>query len=192
MEHSQLKILNISGKGFKKELLISSKEVSTLHIFLKGIINDKVMIINTNVGLDVYYHSSICYKDLIVNSFLLLTTCGGKSINDFYIKSLNSKSDIEHETNRFFDKLIKNPLLFKSYSKSLFNQLKINYKHNSELIDELLALWQTKILGTNLDRNILNAMMPYIINLQDTYFETLNQPVLKSLIKETLKDSRSN
>ena len=74
MENSKLKILNISGKGFKKELLISSKEVITLNIFLKGIINDKVMIINTNVGLDVYYHSLICFKDLIVNAFLLLAT----------------------------------------------------------------------------------------------------------------------
>ncbi|WP_157831428.1 hypothetical protein [Confluentibacter flavum] len=150
------------------------------------------MIINTNVGLDVYYHSSVCYKDLIVNAFLLLTTCSGKSINDFHIKSLNSRIDIENETNRFFDRLIKNPLLFKSYTKSLFNQLKINYNDNSELIDELLALWQTKILETNLDSNILNTMIPHIITLQDTYFETFNQPILKSLIKETLKDTRSN
>ncbi len=192
MEDSQLKILNISGKGFKKQLLISSKEVSTLHVFLKEIINDSVMIINTNVGLDVYYHSSLCYKDLIVNAFLLLTTCKGKSMDDFHIKSLNSESDIENETNRFFEKLIKNPLLFKSYTKSLFNQLKINYSNNVELIDELLALWQNKILETNLDSNILKIMVPYIINLQGTYFETLNQPILKSLARETLKEARFN
>ncbi|WP_100616066.1 hypothetical protein [Confluentibacter citreus] len=192
MEDSQLKIVNISGKGFKKQLLISSKEVSTLHTFLKEIINDKVMIINTNVGLDVYYHSSVCYKDLIVNAFLLLTTCSGKSINDFYIKSLSSLTDIESETNRFFEKLIKNPLLFKSYTKSLFNQLKMNYSNNTELIDELLALWQNKILETNLGSNILKVMMPYIINLQGTYFDTLNQPILKSLARETLKDARFN
>jgi hypothetical protein len=192
VENSKLKILNISGKGFKKELLISSKEVITLNIFLKGIINDKVMIINTNVGLDVYYHSLICFKDLIVNAFLLLATSKGKSMDDFHIKSLISEAEINNETNRFFEKLIKNPLLCKSYTKSLFNQLKTNYTNNSELIDELLNLWQHKILETNFDKNILNTMLHYIEDLQETYFKTLNQPILKYLVRETLKDSRSN
>lgn len=190
MKVSQLKILNISGKGFKKQLLISSKEVSTLLTFLKGIVNEDVMIINTNVGLDVYYHAPLCYKDLIVNAFLLLTTCNGKSMDDFHIKSLNSTEEIENETNRFFEKLIKNPLLFKSYTKSLFNQLKKNYTNNTSLIDELLVLWQNNILEKNLD--VLNQMMPYIANLQGTYAETFNEPILKHLVRETLNDSRSN
>ena len=130
MEDSQLKIVNISSKNFKKQLLVSSKEVLILYSFLKDLFPGEVMIINTNIGLDVYYYSPLVYDDLIVNKFLLLSTSKGKTFEDFHVKSLNYREEIEVETKRLFEKLFKNPLLFKNYTKSLFNQLKINYNRN--------------------------------------------------------------
>jgi len=190
--NSQLKIINITSKSFKKELIISTSEVSTLRSFIKEIMEKDVMIINTNIGLDVYYRSLNSQKTLIVNAFLILVASKNKSIDDFFIRSLQSKTEIKAETLHFFKKIGKNPLLFKSYSKSLFNQLNANYTYNKEIVDELLDLWQKELLEAKLDKKIVNTILPGIIDLQGTHFETNNLPILRHLIEETLCDYRSN
>ncbi|MBU3822456.1 hypothetical protein KO566_10315 [Flavobacteriaceae bacterium XHP0103] len=191
METSQLKIVSISGKGLKKRLLVSSREVATLYSFLKDLVEGDLMIINTNIGLDVYYHSPVVYDDLIVNAFLLLSTCKGEISEDFYVKSLNTHKDIESETVKLFEKLVKNPLLFKSYSKSLFNQLKMNYSYSPMLIDELLALWRQKIYEMDFDNKIM-SLIPQMAHLQGESSDASNQLLLKHLINETLRTARSN
>lgn len=192
MYPSQLKIVNISSKGFKKQLLISSKEVATLYSFLRQVIKGKVMVINTNIGVDIYYQSPLVYDDLIVDTFLLLSTCKGKLVGDFHIKALNSREDIEAETVKIFEKLVKNPLLFKSYSKSLFNQLKKEYGHNRELIEELIGLWQHKIPEMLLQNEVRYILMPQIANLQVLNGDSAGTSLLKQLIEETLSSIRCN
>lgn len=192
MYPSQLKIVNISSKGFKKQLLISSKEVATLYSFLRQVIKGEVMVINTNIGVDIYYQSPLIYDDLIVDTFLLLSTCKGKTVDDFHIKALNSREDIEIETVKIFEKLVKNPLLFKSYSKSLFNQLKKEYGHNRELIEELTGLWQYKIPEMLLQNEIRHILMPQIAELQLLNGNGADASLLKQLIEETLNTIRCN
>lgn len=192
MEASQLKIVNISSKNFKKQLLVSSKEVETLYFFLKDLVKGEVMIINTNIGLDVYYHSPVVYDDLIVNTFLLLSTSKGKVLEDFHVKSLNYEEEIEIETTRLFEKLFKNPLLFKSYTKSLFNQLKINYSRNPALIDELIELWRRKIYEMNFDKESFGLLIPQMVYLQSKNPDVSNQALLKYLVQQTLNSTRNN
>lgn len=192
MEASQLKIVNISSKNFKKQLLVSSKEVETLYSFLKDLVKGEVMIINTNIGLDVYYHSPVVYDDLIVNTFLLLSTSKGKALEDFHVKSLNYHEEIEIEITRLFGKLFKNPLLFKSYTKSLFNQLKINYSRNPALIDELIELWRRKIYEMNFDKESFGVLIPQMVYLQSKNPDVSNQALLKHLVQQTLNSTRNN
>jgi len=192
MEDSQLKIVNISSKNFKKQLLVSSKEVLILYSFLKDLFPGEVMIINTNIGLDVYYYSPLVYDDLIVNTFLLLSTSKGKTFEDFHVKSLNYREEIEVETKRLFEKLFKNPLLFKNYTKSLFNQLKINYNRNSGLIDELIELWRSKIYEMNFDKGSFRLLIPQMAYLQSKNSDVSNQELLKHLVEQTLNSTRNN
>jgi len=192
MEDSQLKIVNISSKNFKKQLLVSSKEVLILYSFLKDLFPGEVMIINTNIGLDVYYYSPLVYDDLIVNKFLLLSTSKGKTFEDFHVKSLNYREEIEVETKRLFEKLFKNPLLFKNYTKSLFNQLKINYNRNSGLIDELIELWRSKIYEMNFDKGSFRLLIPQMAYLQSKNSDVSNQELLKHLVEQTLNSTRNN
>ncbi|MBJ6368752.1 hypothetical protein [Snuella sedimenti] len=192
MEKSKLKIVNISSKGFKKELIVSSKDVSTLHTFLKRIIKGHLMLINTNLGLDVYYHAAQNYQDLVFNTFLLLVTSKGKSADHYLVKSLDSELEIERETQLFFKNLVKNPLLFKSYSSSLFNQLNLNYAHNAIIIDELLELWLGVLAENGSNKIWLEALEPFISKFSEENSLKACQIVSRRLIQESLHIIRSN
>ncbi|MDO9038578.1 MAG: hypothetical protein Q7U59_09555, partial [Lutibacter sp.] len=67
MDTSVLKSVFISSKNHKLSLLISSKEVSALSDFLELTINEKVLILNTNLGIEIYYQSDLDYTNLITH-----------------------------------------------------------------------------------------------------------------------------
>jgi len=192
MDESQLKIVNISSKGFKKELLVSKKEVDVLRSFLKEMIKGEMMVINTNMGLGIYYYDFYNHEDFIVNSFLLLAACKGKSKDHFFIQSLNNNENIRLETHRFFEKLIKNPLLFKSYSKSLCHQLNSHYEANSGLINELLHLWQDALFQIDTKQELTRTILSNMSKLEDSFIEKASKPLLQQLIRESLSDLRIN
>jgi len=192
VDQSQLKIVNISGKGLKKELLITSKEVYTMSSFLKGVIENEIMIISTNLGLQIYYYSKNNQVSIIVNTFLLLAIGKGKTASDFFIKSLDSDDEIARETRVFFEKLFKNPLLFRSYSKSLCNQLSLNYDTNPKIISELMSLWENELLNMSSNKILMDILTPSIMKLRGSHFEEVYQPILQKLVKESLSLSRVN
>lgn len=192
MDKSQLRVINISGKGLKNQLLISSKEVSTLHAFLKDVIKNEVLIINTNLGLHIYYYSFYNQATITVNTFLLLATCKGKSINNFFVKSLNSDVEIADETHAFFERLVKNPLLFKSYSKSFCNQLHLKYPNNSKIINHLLSFWENELINVGYNKVMVDVFRSSLLNLRGYNFENTYQPILQKLVHESLSDSRIN
>ena len=192
MNDSQLKIVNISSKAFKKELLVSSKEVVTLYAFLKEEIASEVMIINTNIGLDIYYDDIHDHEGFIVNAFLLLAACKGKSKDHYFINSFKTPEDIKMETYRLFEKLIKNPLLFKSYSKSLCHQLNANYITSTSIVNELLGLWQDALFHIDTKQSLSHTIIYNFSKFEDSYFEKASKPLLQKLINESLSETRSN
>ncbi|NLP58052.1 hypothetical protein [Lutibacter sp. B1] len=149
MDPSLLKCVFISSKRYKKELLINQNEVSILYSFIKNIINNEVMILNTNLGLDIYYLSSIDCKNIIENSFFIITTKKQNRANEYRVKTLTTLTEI---SNRFFD-LSTMPIAFTCYSKNLVCQLKTLNIHNKQIVDLLLKIWQKT---TNL--SVLNAL----------------------------------
>ena len=192
MEALALKVVSVYGKGYKKQLLISGTEVTTLTSFLKGVIKNEVLVINTNIGVDVYYYALLDHTNLIVDAFLLLKTCNGQHREEFVIKSLNGQKAIAVETQRFFTKLIKNPLLFKNYSKSLTHQIKKHYKPSSELINELLSLWKKELIKAPHYSSVDSTLFPLIMSLTVSNIEQDSQPVVEALIREAMSVKNSN
>ncbi|WP_027138838.1 hypothetical protein [Gaetbulibacter saemankumensis] len=191
MSNPNLKIVSISNKNLKKELMVSSNEVTSLRNFLKEVIGEDILIINTNLGLDIYYLGVTSHEELIVSSFLLVTAGIKKERNNFYIKSLNSRTDVMLETQIFFRRLIKNPLLCKSYIKSLSNQLNEMPKTQSKLLKEMVCLWKEVFFKMNEDTGI-DKMIPFLVRFQDNSYSENNNPVLQHLIKAALSADRIN
>ncbi|WP_053992146.1 hypothetical protein [Mangrovimonas sp. TPBH4] len=194
METPELKVVSVYSKGYKKQLLISNSEVATLCSFLKGVIKNEVLVINTNLGVDIYYYALVDHTNLIVDAFLLLKTCNGQHREEFIIKSLNDQKAILEETQKFFAKLIKNPLLFKNYSKSLSHQIKNNYSASSKLVNELLNLWKRELLKVPHSNAVESTsnLLPLIMSLTASNIEEDSQPVVEALIREAMSMRNSN
>lgn len=186
MESDFLKLVSIRSKGHKKQLLLSHLQQDAFAGFLKPLINNHLMVINTNLGLDVYYHSIIDHQKLIVDTFLLYVAERHVSVNDFHIKAINKASELKEETRLLFLRLVEMPLFFKSYTKSLFYQMGLNYDSNQHILSKLFALWQEQLLLLNEEEEVANTFRPFLSNLQKTYIQNYSQPDLKRLLQDAL------
>ena len=191
MESDKLRTVSISYKNLKRELLLSSNQVNTLHAFLRDIMKNDILIINTNIGLDIYYYAPISCDEIILNAFLLIANSNQKNRNDYFVKVLNSDVEIKLATNYFFNKLLKNPLLLKSYMKSLSYQLNSKNKSNNLIINNLIALWKDIILNMDDDLGV-QKIIPYLVHFQDHNLNDENKLIFKKLINEALSVSRIN
>ncbi len=192
MDPSLLKSVFISSKRYKKQLLIKHDEVSTWQTFLKNAIKNKVLIINTNLGLDVYYQSSSDCSLIIKNSFLLIIAKNCKSANEYRITSLNTIQKLRNAIKNSFIRLCKMPLIFKSYSKSMLNQLNKQFKNNTMIIKELFVVWQNVLNILCQEEIYALKIKKFQHNLQDNFIENNYNPLLKQLIKDSTSSLRCN
>ncbi len=111
-----IKSVNIRSTDIKRRLLMSSLTVATFQSFLKDSIGDEVLIINTNVGMEIYYYSVNDYGNFIKESALLYTL---KHIDNTKLKFRNSVTSEEVKKN-FTEAIItfaKYPQMFLAYAK---------------------------------------------------------------------------
>ncbi|WP_378181659.1 hypothetical protein [Aquimarina sp. SS2-1] len=95
---------------------MSSTAAETFQSFLRDSIGDEVLIINTNIGMEIYYYSIRDYGTFIKESAVLYTF---KHIDTFKLKFRNSPSKMEVHKN-FTEAIItfaQYPQLFLAYAK---------------------------------------------------------------------------
>ncbi|WP_108866543.1 hypothetical protein [Aquimarina aquimarini] len=68
-----IKSVNIRSTDIKRRLLMSSSTVLVFETFLSESIRNEVLVINTNIGMEVYYSSENDYSLFIKESMLLYT-----------------------------------------------------------------------------------------------------------------------
>lgn len=184
----------IYSKGCKRQLLMSWKDIETLSKFIKNTIKQEVTIINTNLGLDIYYVSPVDMKAFICKSFLLLHAIKGHKETDFNIISLASHQEIKQYLYHAYLHWIKMPLLLKSYLKSFVIQLNRDYLHNITINSLLFSVWYANLkqirtrIGGQLDRKGIILMD----TLQELYLDQNYNPLEKSFIKDALHESHHN
>ena len=192
MDSSLLKSVFISSKRYKKQLLIKHDEVSTLQTFLINAIKNEVLIINTNLGIDVYYQSSSDCSLIIKNSFLLVITKNGKRAAEYRITSFNTIQKLRSAMKNSFIRLSTMPLIFKSYSKSMMNQLNKHFKKDTKIIKTLFVVWQDVINILCKEEIYALKIKKFQQNLQDNFIENNYNPLLKQLIKDSTSSLRCN
>ncbi len=85
-----IKSINIRSTDIKKRLLMSSSMVTVFESFLKQNIGSEVLVVNTNIGMEIYYYSQSDYSTFIKESVLMYT-----------LKDLNhSKLEFNYNLNR--------------------------------------------------------------------------------------------
>ncbi|TYP97888.1 hypothetical protein C7447_10354 [Tenacibaculum adriaticum] len=187
-----MKAVFIYSKNYKKELLISHKEVEVLQLFLKEVIKKDVLLLNTNLGLEVYYLSSYNCLEIIINSFLMILSKKQRKKEDFRIISINSNSELKERASTVFNRLIDMPMIFSSYSKSTSYQLNICKQKNREIVNVLLKTWQN-VLSDNLDKESSSAKTNFFLNnICKIYLENSCSNLIKKLIENSFNKIRYN
>ena len=189
---STLKSVFISAKNYKKQLIIPHNEVSALHTFLKNTINNEVVIVNTNLGLDIYYLSSSLCGNLIKNSFFLMNSKKHLSADQFRITICDSAEDVKSFTKKSFLQLGRMPLIFTSYTKSMLHQFNENFSDNKRIIAALFVLWQHVLEELCKEQQHTQKISHFRGLLQEAFIEKNYDNVFKELIKESVAMLRCN
>ncbi len=87
-----IKSVNIRSVDIKRRLLMSLSMVAVFESFLKENIGDEVLVVNTNIGMEVYYYSENDYSTFIRESVLLYTL---KQVDQSKLKFRNNLSKQE-------------------------------------------------------------------------------------------------
>ena len=182
----------ISSKRYKKQLLIKHDEVPILQSFLQNAIKNEVLVINTNLGLDVYYQSSSDCSTIIKNSFHLIITKNGKNTSEYRIAPFNNTNELSNAMKNSFIRLCGMHLIFKSYSKSMLNQLNIQFSRNTVIIKELFVVWQTVLNILCQEEIYALKIKKFQQTLRDNFIENNYNPLLKQLIKDSTNSLRCN
>lgn len=187
-----LKSVFISSKKHKLSLLISGKEVNALSDFLEITINEKVLILNTNLGIEIYYHSDIDYTNLITHSFLLIASKQGNETNEYRIAPFRSFPELKNGLQQMLIRLNSMPLAFNCYSKSIIHQLNKNYEKNNQLIGSLFSIWNEILLLINLNEQSNQRLKQFEKTLEEFGDKSNVNPILKQLIANATNIMRQN
>jgi DNA-binding transcriptional regulator YbjK len=192
METSLLKGVHISSKTHKISILIAHNEVSTLLKFLESTLQTKFLILNTNLGLEIYYYSDKNLSALITNTLLLITSKKKKDLNHFRIKSFTSKEKLSDEMQQSLKKLANAPLSLRCYTQNLFKQLNENYVSNKKIIEELFCIWKQLLSTLCLTEISTNNFNQFINSIEEFKRTSTFNPILKILITDAINSIRQN
>ena len=115
-------------------MLISSKEVSALSDFLEITINEKVLVLNTNLGTEIYYESDLDYTNLITHSFLLIASKQGNETTEYRITPFRTSTELKTGMQQILARLNATTFAFKLYVIIIINKLHKTYVKNYYLI----------------------------------------------------------
>ncbi|MBP2832553.1 hypothetical protein J8281_10190 [Aquimarina sp. U1-2] len=184
-----IKSVTIRSIAINRRLLISSSEVQTFESFLKDTIKDEVLVVNTNIGIEVYYHSSNDYGNFIKESVLLYTL---KRVDPAKLKfrNNNNRSKVYQS---FYEALLtfaKYPQLFLAYTKK-FIHIKNKHSASTYIIPVLTSFFEEVLRILEDTDNLPHSEK--IKSANDKLHRTrLDKSLIKSLISEILLKSRYN
>jgi hypothetical protein len=192
MEALLLKCVFISSKKYKFSLLISNNEVSALSDFLEITINTKVLILNTNLGIEIYYNSDIDFTNLITHSFLLIVSKRGSDSSEFRISPFRAFPELKNGMQQMLFRLNSMPLAFNCYSKSIMHQLDKNYNEKYRLIASLFSIWKQILMLQNLNDQSNFKLKQFKKTLEDFSKKSNVNAILEQLISSATNVMRHN
>ena len=187
-----LKSVFISSKKHKLSLLISSKEVSALSDFLEITIKEKVLVLNTNLGIEIYYESDLDYTNLISHSFLLIASKQGNETAEYRISPFRTFPELKNGLHQMLIRLNSMPLAFNCYSKSITHQLNKNYEKNNQLIASLFSIWKEILMLIDLNEQSNFKLKQFEKTLEDFDEKSSVNVILKQLIANATNVMRQN
>lgn len=187
----ELKYLHINEKHHKKQLLISHRQVETLKNFLMELLGDEVLIINTNLGLEIYYESVYDCTQIIKDTFAIVACKKCKPEDSYRFFSFQNEQEVQQFIDHSMYKLAKMPL-FVSYTKSILTQLNGQFESNRKLIGRLLHIWHKVSQNLRYKNSNIQKIRAFRNDFQTVYINNVESDVLKKLFMEMLETKHLN
>ncbi|WP_025741058.1 hypothetical protein [Aquimarina pacifica] len=184
-----IKSVNIRLVGIKRQGLITSDKVALFESFLKETIGNEVLVVNTNIGVGVYYYSFHDYSTFIRESALLYII---SSIDHKKLRFKNNRNR-EEVYQSFCEALItfsQYPQIFLAYSKKFIFLKEKNQA--SKFVIPVLNVFFEEVLKELIE----NGKMPHhqkIKKVQNKSNEwDTDSDIIKDLISEILLKQHHN
>ncbi|WP_420571595.1 hypothetical protein [Kordia sp.] len=186
-----LKYLHVNERHYKKQLLVSNQQVKTLKNFLTGLIRNEVLIINTNLGLEIYYEADYDCTPIIKDA-IAIVVCKKCDANDlFRFISFQNEKEIQHFMDDSIAQVSEMPL-FQNYTKSMLHQLKTQFESNKQLIGKLSDIWFEVTRNLRFKNVSIEKIKEFQDDFQSIYISKVENDVLKGLILEALDRTHVN
>lgn len=188
-EIESIKSVNIIGLGVNRRLLMSSSMVTVFESFLKENIGQEVLVVNTNIGMEVYYYSKNDYSVFIKESVLLYVLT---QINREKLKFKNNLNKIEVYKS-FCEALLtfsQYPQTFLAYTKK-FIHLREKHESSRFVIPILNGFFEEVLMVIE-----KTGKMPHYKKIQHAKNKSQksgpDKIIIKNLISEILLKRHSN
>lgn len=184
-----IKSVTIRSIDIKWRILMSTSKVTKFEAFLKEYIDDEVLVVNTNIGMEVYYYSKDDCSEFIKESTSMYII---KDVNPLKLK-FRDNSSREEVYQSFCEALItfsQYPQLFLAYAKK-FIYLK-NKHTSSKFIMPTLDCFFEEVLAFLVETGKIphyEKVKRAKIEFQKPDFDAV---IIKDLISEILLKKRYN
>ncbi len=183
-----IKSVNIRSTNVKRRLLMSSSSVKIFQAFLKERIDSEVLVINTNLGMEVYYYSNEDYSDFIKESVLLYVIKHTDG-NRLEFKNCVNRDEVGRNFSEAMFTFVKYPQLFLAYAKKFIYVKEQNV--DSQYILPILNVFFEEGLRLLTEK----GKVPYYGKIQTAKSKSQkleDGDIIKKLISEILLKEHSN
>lgn len=181
----ELKYLHVNEKKDTERLLISSKQVLLLKKLLKDLIQNEILVINTHLGLEIYYESSDDYTDIIKNILTLVMSEKRDANVCFEVLSLQSEREIQCTIGMSVVQAAEEPI-FPKYMKSMLDQVNLQQKSNRKIIKKLSRIWSETTHDLCKSDVNLKEIQVLHADFQQVYINNIKDKVLKELVTDAV------
>lgn len=186
---SHLKSINIRSVEIKKRVLMLTEDVQRFQEHLRGFVNNEVLVVTTNIGIEIYYVSNIDYFSYI------------KQKTALYLAKNTQNSKLKYRNNNTYEKVrqgfkeafftfSKYPQLFLAYVKKL-KFVRSQHEHN-KIINKALE----SFLKEAIDHLSKQHVIPHVSKVQNASANSASYKIapeiIKKLIAEILLKEHSN
>lgn len=184
-----LKSVNIRSKDMKRKLIMSSGHVELLQAFLRKTIGNEVVVINTNIGTEIYYASCQDYSNFIKDSILLYTI---KNIDPqkLQFKHTENPNSVENNFRTALLTFAQYPQLFLAYTKK-FVFLR-NNDRSSKIVMPALNNFFRKSLKFLVETKQIPVKSRILHNYEKVIGITHNNEIWGKLLSEILSREHIN
>ncbi|WP_438710363.1 hypothetical protein ACSTS3_15265 [Aquimarina muelleri] len=188
-EIESLKSVNIIGLGVNRRLLMSASRVMVFEVFLKENIGEEVLVVNTNIGMEIYYYSKNDYSLFIKESILLYVLTKRNCEKLKFTNNLNRVEVYKSFCEALFT-FSKYPQTFLAYTKK-FIYLKEKNESSKFVIPILNSFFEEALKVIE-----KTGKMPHYKKIHDAKNKSQKSDsdkiLIKSLISEILLKRHSN